>query len=368
MIGFRTAALVAGLLTCGQAFATTFCVATADELTTALAAAQQDTTSGHVVHIRKGNYSAPAGGWHVDIQQRSIEIAGGFDGENCDTDSADASLTVLDGHAAVRPLTIDTSFAGFPLPAVRDIVVRGLTFANGAGGSVGGLKISDSGPIYNGTILVERNIFRNNVAVDYQPDNSAGALVAATDGPDFSGNVFLTIRGNLFTGNRAPDGAAAQLFSNNAIAANNNTVTNNQSFSATLAVRSTFTVFTLTGINYSNNIFRANNPDNLDATYDLRADSTVRADLAADLFNNDLQAVHGTSATDTGNTAVDPEFADAEHGDFRLSATSPLIDAGLQDPAGGLTVADLGGSPRTQGVRVDIGAYESGIIFQNAFD
>jgi hypothetical protein len=361
-------ALVAGLLMEGHAFAMTFCVATADELTAALAAAQQDTTTSDEIRIHAGHYTAPDGGWHVDIAQRGIMIDGGFSGANCETQSNDAALTVLDGHQAVRPLTIDTSFVFQQNPPPQNIVVRGLTFENGLGGSVGGLKVSDAGPIYPGTILIERNIFRNNVGTTYQQDNSAGALLAATDGPDFSGNVFLTVRGNLFSGNRAPDGAATLLFSNNSIDVYNNTVTGNQSFQDTLSVRTAFTIFTLSGISYSNNVFWNNNPDNLDATYDLRADSTVRADLAADLFNNDLQAVHGIPATDTDNTAVDPEFADAEHGDFRLFATSPLIDAGLQDPAGGLTATDLDGAPRTQGVRVDIGAYESGIVFQNGFD
>src|SRR6185369_2869131 len=97
----------------------------------------------------------------------------------------------------------------------------------------------------------------------YAQDNSGGALLVATDGPDFSGSVFLTVRGNLFSGNRAPDGAAALLFSNNSIDVSNNTVTANQSFDTSLSVRSTFTIFTLSGINYSNNIFWANNPDSL---------------------------------------------------------------------------------------------------------
>ena len=190
---------------------------------------QLDTTASPEIRVHRGHYMAPAAGWHIDIDVRGITVAGGYD-DGCTTASADAALTVLDGGFSTRPLTIDTSFAVQPNPTTHDITVRGLTFANGLGDRVGGLKISDAGPITSGSILVEGNIFRNNSATVYQQDNSAGGLLAATDGADGSGNVFLIVRGNLFVGNEAPDGAAAMLFSNNAIDVSNNTVTRNQSF------------------------------------------------------------------------------------------------------------------------------------------
>jgi hypothetical protein len=361
---------VAGL-TCGvRVFAASFCVATADELTAALSTAQQDTVSTDEIRIRTGHYAAPAGGWHVDIAQRGIVIVGGFTDAGCTVESQDASLTVLDGHQEVRPLTIDTSFVFLQNPPLQNIIVRGLTFENGLGGQVGGLKISDAGPIYPGTILVERNIFRDNVGTNYQQDNSAGALLAATDGPDFSGNVFLIVRGNLFAGNRAPDGAAALLFSNNRIDVANNTVSGNQSFDDTLTKRTAFATFTLSGIAYSNNIFWANNPDGLDGTFDLRGDNPFRADTGAELLNNDLQAVSGTPKVDSGNKAIDPAFVDAAAGNFRLVDVSSLVDAGLDAPEGGLTDFDLDGAPRAQGLHVDMGAYEasSDPIFANGFD
>lgn len=383
---FRVAILVlAGLWNAGQAFASTLCVTTADELTAALATAQAEKTSTHEIRIHTGQYTAPPGGWHVDVHQTgTIVISGGFQDGNCQTQmwSPDASLTRLDGNQAVRPLTIATSFDPDVPFNGGQITVSGLTFENGSGDSVAGLKISDSGPIYSGSILVERNIFRNNVATVYQQDNSAGALVAATDGPDFSGNVFLIVRDNLFVGNSAPDGAAALLFSNNSIDVNDNTFTGNQTTGIRtneppLAVHTPVAIFTLAQIIYSNNIFWANNPQNVDGTFDLRADSTVRAELAADLFNNDIQTLHGTPRNQDGNTAVDPGFVDAAQGDFRLVPDSPLVDAGKDDPDGGFaivalnggaTAVDLQGEGRVQGLHHDIGAYESGIVFQNGFD
>ena len=378
---FRVAVLVlVGLWNAGQAFASTICVSTADELTAALATAQAEKTSSHEIRIHTGHYMAPPGGWHVDVHQSgSLVIAGGF--QDCQTQLPDSSLTSLDGNQIVRPLTIDTSFDQASPFSGGAIAISGLTFENGSGDRAGGLKISDAGPIYNGRILVERNIFRNNVGTAYAQDDSGGALLAATDG-DFTGNVFLIVRDNLFAGNRAPDGAAALLFSNDSIDVNDNTFTGNQTTGIVpndvpLTVHTAVTIFTLTQIVYSNNIFWANNPENVDGTFDLRADSTVRGDLAADLFNNDIQTLHGTPRNQDGNTAVDPGFVGAAHGDFRLVPNSPLVDAGKDDPEGGFaivalhgvaTAVDLQGEYRVQGPHHDIGSYESGTIFRNGFD
>jgi len=362
-------ALLYGACAAQRAYAATFCVASAEELTGALASAQQDQTASHEIRIHTGTYIAPAGGWHIDVDRRGITIAGGYTDSNCANEALDASLTVLDGHQAVRPLTIDTTFVTQQTPTTHDIAVRGLTFANGFGDRAGGLKISDAGPIMNGTVLVERNIFRDNVAIAYEEDNSAGALLAANDGPDFSGNVFLIVRGNLFDGNRAPDGSAVCLYSDNAIDVSNNTVVGNQSTDSSLALRSAFAVFTVTGINYSNNVFWGNNPDGLVATYDLRADSPFGASHAAHLFNNDLQSVHGTPGIDQDNVSIDPKFIAGASGDFRLAVDSALLDAGLDNPEGGSTANDLGGAARTQGAHIDAGAYEGADrIFGNGFE
>jgi len=365
----RIALLLAGLSAAAPAGAALFCVASADELTAALAAVQLDTTTSDEIRIHAGHYLVPAGGWHVDIEWRGITISGGYD-DGCVTQSLDASLSVLDGHLEARPLTIDTSFAFLASPPERSISVRNLTFQNGLGDRVGGLKVSDACPIYPGSILIENNIFRNNSATVYQQDNSAGGLLAATDGPDGSGNVFLIVRGNLFFANEAPDAAAAMLFSNNAIDVSNNTVTRNQSFDPGAPIRSAFASFTFSGINYSNNIFWGNNPDALADTYDLRADNPFGANHAAELFANDLQAVLGTPRADLDNQAVAPLFADTLQEDFRLAANSPLIDAGLDTPDAGLTARDLAGAARLQGAHVDIGAFEATpeFIFRDSFE
>ena len=57
-----------------------------------------------------------------------------------------------------------------------------------------------------------------------------------------------------------------------------------------------------------------------------------------------------------GNRSDDPLFRNAAGGDYRLSAGSPAIDTGTDDPDNGTT--DLGGGPRKLGAAVDMGAHE----------
>jgi len=371
MTSFRTMIAAASLWICGTTQAATFCVSSAEDLTAALQSAEQNSDASNSIRIRSGHYTAPAGGWHVDIHLRSVVITGGFEDAACEFSSnAEASATVLDGTNGARPLTIDTTFA--PMQSGGQILITGLTFENGSGDRAGGLKVSDAGPIYNGAIRIERNIFRNNVSSLYQQDNSAGALLAATDGSTADGLTYLIVRNNLFVGNRASDAAAAMLFSNNTIAVNNNTFVGNQSTGDALAVRTAVATFSLFTVQYTNNIFWDNNPDALDGTYDLRADSALGAAFPhASLFNNDVLVVFSAPLAQSGNVAVDPAFVDAASGDFHLRSTSPLVDAGLDAPAtGGVGALDLGGASRLQGQHLDMGAYETDpeFIFRNSFD
>lgn len=58
----------------------------------------------------------------------------------------------------------------------------------------------------------------------------------------------------------------------------------------------------------------------------------------------------------TGNITGDPMFNDAANGDFHLKPGSAAIDAA--NPADVLTGHDFDGTPRPQGARSDIGAFE----------
>src|SRR5262249_20766239 len=62
-------------------------------------------------------------------------------------------------------------------------------------------------------------------------------------------------------------------------------------------------------------------------------------------------AIFGTNAI-----VADPKLVDASNGDFHLSAGSPAIDAAKVTTAD--PTVDYDGTPRPQGPRLDIGAFE----------
>jgi hypothetical protein len=344
----------------GQSAATVriSCVGNVLDLTNALATLSNSTsnTDSDEIRIRAGTYFAPAGGWVGSVSNHhDLAVHGGYLDAGCLQQTNDASVTILDGGNAAGVLRIDT-----PVIPNANIEVSGLTFQNGSVVSsfasvAGGLKISDTGPISGGNILVERNIFRNNVVTGANGASASGGLLAATDGQS------LIVRNNLFVNNGAPNSAAAFVFSNNAIDVSNNTFTDNHSTDDALQQRVVMDFFTATGLKLSNNIFWGNaiGP----GVFDLNLHGQFRG---ATLLNNDIEASTGTAVAATGTLSLDPVFVG--DGNFRLSSTSSLINAGINNPTGGLTGADLDGAPRIDEGVVDLGAYESSYLFANGFE
>ena len=364
----RTAILLftlTGWILAGNAMAATqlACVSNSAELATALSnlASASDNSDANEIRIRTGTYVAPAGGFTAAVtNHHDLTIAGGYLDAACTQQTFDASLTVLDGNHASGVLNIDTVF----IP-VSDIAVSGLTFQNGSAGSpfqsgVGGLKIGDPNPISGGKILVERNIFRNNSALSNGFSQAVGGLVAATDGDSF------IVRDNLFVGNTSPNVAAAYFYSNNEIDVSNNTFTRNEATAGTADTPGlTMDFFTLAPLVLSNNIYWGN--VTADHTFDLDLSGTSGASRPATLVSNDIESATGMTQVQTDNTLrVNPLFAHTD--DFRLSAVSPLIDAGSETPSGGLASVDLDGAPRVDGIAPDLGAYESSYIFTDGFE
>jgi hypothetical protein len=359
-IAFVCATLCA-LLADGAAAAThVACVGTAGELADALSNLSTSTsnTDADEIRIRAGTYVVPAGGFVGSVRDHhDLAIRGGYLDAGCVARSLDAALTILDGDHAAGVMTINT----IAIPN-SDIEVSGLTLQNGSGSgafdsNAGGLKIGDPSPISGGKILVERNIFRNNSSVSNGFSQAVGGLIAATDGTP------LIVRGNLFVGNSSPNAAAASFYSNNEIDVSNNTFTGNQATNTNQSPRVTIDYTTFAGLKLSNNIFWGNHTG--DNVFDVNL-SAPQGQIGATLADNDIEATTGTAVSASGTLQVDPSFVG--NGDFRLAGVSPLINAGIDDPPGGVAEADLDGAPRLDGSAVDLGAYESSYLFGNGFD
>ena len=353
------AALVAALPPVGAAATThVACVDSTTALADALSALSSSTgnTDADEIRVQAGTYIAPAGGFIASVtNHHNLTIRGGYLDAACTVQAADAELTVLDGNHAAGVMTINT----IAIPD-SDIEVSGLTFQNGSGSNAsgsnaGGLKIGDPNPISGGRILVERNIFRNNSSAGNGFSQAVGGLLAATDG------ISLIVRGNLFANNSSPNEAAASFYSNNEIDVSNNTFVGNHSTDALLQTRFALDFFTVSGLMLSNNIFWGNAAGAGEFDINLSGQFTH-----ATLVNNDIETATGTAKSATGTLQVDPQFSG--NADFRLSASSPLIDAGVDTPPGGLGNLDLDGSPRIDAATVDLGAYESSYIFVGDFE
>jgi hypothetical protein len=362
-----SALLALAALSSIEAEAATFCVDSSDALTAALATAEANGEDNDI-RLRTGVYATPDAGFHIDLLDghHSLSVTGGFTDDACTERTHATSATVLDGRDAVRPLTIETSRSSGIADADHSIAVSGLTFQHGNDAAVSALKISDSGPIYGGIITVEDNAFLDNAAATGVLEGGP-ALLAATDGPDFAGGTGLFVRNNLFARNAGPDAPAVFVYSDNRIDVSNNTFVDNVATDTTLDERVTFASFTFSGIDFSNNVFRGNNPDGTPATFDLHATNVT------DLVDNAIVAATGTPRSETGTIDADPRFVDAAQGDYHLAVDSPLIDAGTDTPAGGAAEFDLDGVTRIEGAHIDIGAYERAPvnaeqIFVDGFD
>jgi hypothetical protein len=368
--------VVAGTAQAGQQAPRIACVHDEAEFTAALAAAQDNNVDGisDEIRLHVGHYDATLAGpngWHIDLGDgtTSLAVLGGYTDADCVQRSMDPALTVLDGTSAdgtlsVRPLTIDGSAGGVGTAAA--VVISGLTFEDGRGEAAGGLKISDAGPIFGGTITVERNIFRRNIATRqldenfFQFDGAPGALYAATDGPTGDrGGLGLIVRDNLFEGNSGTNPAALFLFSNNEIAVTNNTFVGNNATQASLPERHVFHSVSFWNVEVSSNLFFANTPDGV---LDLRALTSFFPGPGerpiTNLYDNVLQNIAGAPAHVEGTIAGDPGFIAIDAGDYRLAANSPAVDTGRADPLGGIGSHDAGGQARSSGAGVDRGAFE----------
>jgi hypothetical protein len=308
-----------------------------------------------IVYLQAGTYPLTVGldlaisqGEHADVS-----IRGGYDA-GCNTR---IGYTVLDGQNQVRPMWIH--FFGSSDLSIEDVVFyHGAVDAESpSGANGGGMYVLADLPGAQAKLTLDSVRFLFNTA----HAGYGGGLVVG-------GWVELDLRNSLFRGNTARDDGYAAflgLYRNSYLL--NNTVSSNPGNQESpgaavfLTMAPGFTAW------ISNDIFWGN-PD---ANVDLRLDSDSGG--AYQLVANDIGTRDGAEPGEFSSSNldnVDPQFEmqDFVFFDLPLKPTSPLIDAGENQPAGGLSASDLLGELRDNGHGVDIGAYEFDRIFADDFE
>ncbi len=141
--------------------------------------------------IEAGIYNLAASLSYTPAENKTLVIDGG-----------DAELTVLDGGAAMRILTIDA--AGLIDDGAAAVTIRNLTFQNGKSNSLSGGGLAAT--TYAANILVENCLFKDNVSTG---QSGGGLYLKSTDGG-------ISVTGARFTTNSGPIiGGGASLESSN---------------------------------------------------------------------------------------------------------------------------------------------------------
>ena len=324
------------------AHAASYCVSTTAQLATALFTAQNN---GQVddIHIVVGTYlisdETALAYYAASGENQRLQLSGGYE-PGC-TKYSTTDFTVLDGQDQGRILTID---------ATGEVDINGITFqhANPALYCGGAINLTNTD--------ANTNIYDNAFVANKDQQNCGGALfVSATS--TTAANAYVGVFNNLFIANTANGGGAAYLAAEKAtVYVNGNTVVANQgtanpAFAGGLDLAGTGTEHYYV----SNNILWNNSGNDV-------YDQSGHVDYA----NNDIGTRDGSTPLSTSNEfSVDPDFDGFLS--VRPKPTSPLVNAGLDTAPGGLGCCDLSDGTRLIGKHVDIGAYESDVLFRDGF-
>ncbi|NBB92568.1 MAG: hypothetical protein GVY32_05300 [Gammaproteobacteria bacterium] len=346
------------------------CATSSAGLEFALAAAEGNGETDEI-RLTEGAFDAPAGGFEYQAaasENFDLTISGGwseFFGNPCGQQLEGAPATTINGQFLERGLEIRMRDSGI-------LRVSRLSFINGLVPDPfrgAGLWVrAEEG--FSGAVFIERNLFFNNEA-----ESSGGLHVGITG----SGSVQLHLLNNVFRLNRARqtagagtlllNGGNASLLGARVVALNNTVVSNlvdatGPDVTGGLDIRGQVPAKWVVNNNLWGN-------EGLDLLVKVSLSTTFA------LYNNnyeDSQFTQPPTAQD-GNISVQPAYENCEG--FLCFSGVPLPGTPLHD--GGREPGmispwfpgpvDYRGLPRSNGARVDIGAFEShALLFRDRFE
>lgn len=336
-----------------QVQAAVFCVSTETQLRAALATIGSSFDSSvNEVRLTQGVFFTGTQVFEVQVSGPTGDtiVSGGWtsaDATPCDVQSIDARLTVLDAQSTSQVLSIRrNSVSNNATPLIR---VSNLTIRNGSSttGSAG-LTIRNS----FGDIEVDNVVLHGHRMVDAQFVNGvAVTLDASRRDIRLRNSLLYDNLGNCVCLFPLPSALFTSLDLNsnrNWYATNNTIVAGPDESASALRMQSDGNFWVI------NNVLRGG----VAYTSSITGAGSALDPLVRQLFNNFASTPTTDRATllsSQSNTMVAPELDPLSRG---LLPSSPLVNAGLGAPPGGLPGLDVLGQPRVFGTFVDVGAIE----------
>ncbi len=351
----KTLCFIVAMIACslGSVSATTlFCVHDSTELAAALATAATDNEDDDI-RLAPGTYTPIGDGFVFNSSDlHGLAISGGYTSAPgappCSTSLGGAQWSVLDGAGSKRLLYIVLSGV-----SAAPVFVRDLTFANGTSTGTTAPVVMTGSNEWTGDTTID------NVSVRGNHTSFAIAQIG--------GNGRAIVRNSEFVSNTSTEGSGIVLsllsnwpLNDTSIVFNNNTVAGNIVPPTSIRAGVSF------GGNGPGAVFIANNIvwNNGGTDINLHTAGPVFLD------HNDVgsRVVVGEMAvTEINPYNVDPHFVSID--DMHLTSTSPLRDAGVASPVGGVGATDVEGNARVVFGGVDVGAYEiQDRIFNDGFE
>ncbi|HZX90073.1 MAG TPA: right-handed parallel beta-helix repeat-containing protein [Rudaea sp.] len=319
------------------ASASTVCVPADMSLAAALNQAQ---TAATTIHLIQGTHDLANTVWHRGtatgvgtVIRSGSELIGGYTAACASRDIAAGNTTLIDSVPS------GSDAAGTQVNG--DLTIEGITFKL-QNGLI--LASEQNGP--GGTLLLLRDAFLdttgNTVEVAWRVDGAIRIVDSLyANNSDFS--CLLDVR--VFGGSPDVDFINNTVV-NNSVAAGTNSAAcfGNYGLSSSASFRLYNNIFYGTAGSGATDLYVQGTPSKL-----------VDNQIGSDTFANG--APGSQTGTHTGNPQLNASYKPIQ------APVSPVINAGSDNPPGGLPVSDLDGGPRLVGTRVDRGAYESSLDF-----
>ena len=319
-----------------------YCVHDSAGLKQAIDRATLDWTGDSTIRLRQGTYvtSGVYGENPNNPINNNLAIVGGYTDSACGDAgrSLDPATTVLQAGPAAN-------VAGFYFQINGDLLLKSLTFR----GYGKGIEIDSPDPTFGADdqwTLDRVRIESSGGTLDAQFGFTYEALSIFT-----GGDADLTLQQVVLDNNRMGDlDAAAVLFTqDNATLIKQSTFADNEGTALYIGAFNSGPRLDL-----DNNIFWGN--DSGIEVHGVRA-----ADLHVRHNTFDSATFDAMPSIYESNDFLDPQFLDAPGRDYRLFASSPAVDAGINPPTGGLPGSDITGGPRVIGANVDRGPWETDV-------